>query len=181
MRNICMALTALLLTVLALRAGAAVVETELGELIELDHGFHFKVPGADWTVKTYDTTFILAGLERENSEAIITITVFDFSIYDEVDVNYGYLKGLLEKNEKSTYKLTKPNYVRVNLDKVILSTGEAARLEFTTQTVVDKRRSIVTCLNSGKVVFFVSMESREDEFDDVLEDYKALLSSIRIK
>jgi len=157
------------------------VETEAGDLIELDHGFTFKAPGPEWTVKTYDTSLVLAGLERANSEAVITVTFLDLGIYDDITVNYGYLQSLLEKNEKSTYKTTKPNYVRVNLDKVVLSTGDAARLEFTTERVNDKRRSVVTCLNSGKLVFFVSMESTEDEFEEVIDDYKAVLSSVRVK
>lgn len=180
MRTICLTVIALSSLVIPW-AGAAGVETETGDLIELDHGFRFEEPGPEWTVKTYDTALVLAGLERENSEAVITVTFFDFSIYDDVTVNYGYLKGLLEKNEKSTYKPTKPNYKRVDLDKVILSTGDAAMLEFTTERANDKRCSVVTCLNSGKLVFFVSMESREDEFDEVMDDYKALLSSVRIK
>lgn len=165
---------------IVLSVSAEEVETDT-ETVELECGLRFKVPSSEWTVTTYDTPLVLAGFERENSDAVITVTHFDFSIYDDVNVNYGYLKGLLEKNEKSTYKVTKPNYERVNLDKVILSTGDAARLEFTTQTAEGKRHSVVTCLNSGKLVFFVSMESREDEFDEVNADYKGLLSSIRVK
>ncbi|UCE26825.1 MAG: hypothetical protein JSW52_10845 [Candidatus Coatesbacteria bacterium] len=156
-------------------------DAEAGEVVELNHGFQFEEPGSEWTVKKYDSALVLAGLERENSEAVITITYFDYTIYDDINVDYGYLRGLLVKNEKSTYKATKPNYERVNLDKVILSTGDAARLEFTTEIANDKRRSVVTCLNSGKLVFFVSMESREEEFDEVISDYKALLSSIVVK
>jgi|GEM_PF-949555 len=180
MRTICLTVFVMFSLVIP-GAGTAGVETETGDLIELDHGFRFEEPGPEWTVKTYDTELVLAGLEKENSEAVITVTFFDFSLYEDVTVNYKYLKGLLEKNEKSTYKYTKPNYERVNLDKVILSTGDAARLEFTTEIANDKRRSVVTCLNSGKLVFFVSMESRETEFDEVIDDYKALLSSIRVK
>jgi hypothetical protein len=165
---------------IVLQIGAEGTGTDT-DIVELECGLRFNVPGSEWTVATYDTPLVLAGLERENSDAVITVTHFDFSIYDDVNVNYGYLKGLLEKNEKSTYKVTKPNYERVNLDKVILSTGDAARLEFTTQTGEGKRHSVVTCLNSGKLVFFISMESREDEFDDVVADYKGLLSSIRVK
>ncbi len=156
-------------------------EAGTGTLVEVDYGFQFKVPGPEWKVKTDYIALVLAGLSKKNSDALITITYSDFTIYDEVEVNYEYVKKLLEKNEKSTYKTTKPNYERVNLDKVILSTGEAARLEFTTENALGKWRSIITCLNSGKVVFFVSMEAREDEFNDVIDDYKALLSSIRVK
>lgn len=179
MKELCLvALTFFIPFVLSVGAEEAGTDTDT---VELECGLRFNVPSSEWTVTTYDTPLVLAGLERENSDAVITVTHFDFSIYDDVNVNYGYLKGLLEKNEKSTYKAIKPNYERVNLDKVILSTGDAARLEFTTQTAEGKRHSVVTCLNSGKLVFFVSMESREDEFDEVVTDYKGLLSSIRVK
>lgn len=152
-----------------------------GDTVESKYGLRFDVPGPEWTVKTYEIAPVLAGLTRVKSDAVITITCFDFSIYDEIDIDYGYLKRLLEKNEKSTYKPVKHNYERVALDKVTLSTGEAARLEFTTQNGGEKRRSVVTCFNSDKVVFFVSMEAREEEYNNVVNSYKSLLSSISVE
>jgi putative salt-induced outer membrane protein YdiY len=155
-------------------AAAAVAE----EVICRDAKVAFEVPSGNWTVNTAFTTLVAASLENKKLNGRITITYADYDIYG-FKVDYKFLKGLLEKNEKNTYKVTKLNYDRVSLGDKHFSFGRAARLEFTTFDELGYHHTVVYSIANGTTVYFCSAESLEREWPLVEKDFESLVASIR--
>ncbi|HUV87553.1 MAG TPA: hypothetical protein VMX79_10635 [bacterium] len=168
--------TTTFLCVAALCAAAAAVAAE--EVICRGAKVAFEVPSGNWTVNTAFTTLVAASLENKKLNGRITISYADYDIYG-FKVDYKFLKGLLEKNEKNTYKVTKPNYDRVSLGDKHFSFGRAARLEFTIFDELGYHHTVVYAIANGTIVYFCSAESLEREWPLVEEDFESLVASIR--
>lgn len=168
--------TVILFSVAALCAAAAAVAEE--EVICRDAKFAFTAPDEGWRVKDDFPAPVAASLSNDKLNGTITLTYKDFDLYD-FDVDYGFLKGQLEKNEKNTFKVTKPNYDRVSLGDKRFDFGRAARLEFTTFDELGYHHTVVYAIANGPIVIFASVESLEREWPLVEEDYEALVASIR--
>jgi putative salt-induced outer membrane protein YdiY len=138
----------------------------------------FEPPGGDWRVKSDYPYPVAASLESNDLNATITLTYKNFELYD-FKVNYGFIKGQLEKNEKNTFKVTKPNYDRISLGDKHFDFGRAARLEFSTFDELGYHRTLVYAIANGPIVIFASAESLEREWPLVEKDFESLVSSIR--
>jgi len=158
-----------------LAAGAAAAADEV---ISAKAKLAFTPPSADWTVRTDLAPMIVATLVDKYLNARITINYTDYELYD-FKVDYGFLKGQLEKNEKNSFKFTKPNYDRVSLTDRKFGFGKAARLEFTSMDEVGYRHAVVYAIANGTIVYFFSVESQEREWLEVEKDFEILVSSIR--
>ena len=130
------------------------------------------VPDGNWTVNTAFTTLVAASLENKKLNGRITITYADYDIYG-FKVDYKFLKGLLEKNEKNTYKITKPNYERGSLGDKHFS------FEFTTFDELGYHHTVVYSIANGTTVYFCSAESLEREWPLVEKDFESLVASLR--
>lgn len=164
-----------LLCVAGLCAAAAAVAEEV---ICRGAKVAFEVPSGNWTVNTAFTTLVAASLENKKLNGRITITYADYDIYG-FKVDYKFLKGLLEKNEKNTYKVTKLNYDRVSFGDKHFSFGRAARLEFTTFDELGYHHTVVYSIANGTTVYFCSAESLEREWPLVEKDFESLVASLR--
>jgi hypothetical protein len=162
--------------VAALCAAAAAVAEE--EVICRDAKFAFAAPAEGWRVKADLPSPVAASLVNDKLNGAITLTYKDFELYD-FKVDYGFLKGQLEKQEKNTFKITKPNYDRVSLGDKRFGFGRAARLEFTTFDELGYHHTVVYAIGNGPIVIFASVESLEREWPLVEEDFEELVSSIR--
>jgi putative salt-induced outer membrane protein YdiY len=155
-------------------AGAAAAE----EVICREAKIAFTVPEGDWRVNTNFTAPVAASLNSKQLNGTITLTYSDYDIYG-FKVDYGFLKDKLEKNEKNTFKTTKPNYDRLSLGDKHFSFGRAARLEFTTFDELGYHHTVVYAIANGTIVIFCSAESLEREWPLVEKDFEALAASIR--
>ncbi len=138
----------------------------------------FTPPSADWTTTGTLMDPVAATLVNKKLNGRITITYTDYDIYG-FKVDYGFLKGQLEKNEKNSFKLTKPNYQRISLDDKKFTVGRAARLEFSAFDELGYHHTVVYALNNGTVVYFFSVESLEREWPQVSSDFESLMASVR--
>jgi hypothetical protein len=166
--------TVILLSAAALCLAAAAEE----EVICRDAKFAFTAPAEGWRVKADLPSPVAASLVNDKLNGTITLTYKDFDLYG-FDVDYGFLKGQLEKNEKNTFKVTKPNYDRVSLGDKRFDFGRAARLEFTTFVELGYHHTVVCAIANGPIVIFASVESLEREWPLVEEAFEALVASIR--
>jgi hypothetical protein len=148
------------------------------EVICGDAKLAFTPPGDDWRVNTELVSPVAAGLENSKLNGTITITYTDYELYG-FKVNYGFLKDKLEKNEKNSFKLTKPNYERISLKDKKFSYGKTARLEFATTDELGAHRTVVYAVANGTTVYFCSAESLEREWPLVEADFEKLMASIR--
>jgi len=162
--------------VCALVLAAAAAGTE--EVICRDAKLAFEPPGGDWRVKADYPAPVAASMDSNNLNATITFTYKDFDIYD-FKIDYRFLKGQLEKNEKNTFKVTKPNYDRKSLGDKRFDFGKAARLEFSTFDELGYHRTVVYAIANGPIVIFCSAESLEREWPLVEKDFEAVMASIR--
>jgi hypothetical protein len=169
--------TTIVMLSLALLATAAVVWSQ-EEVICRDAEMAFQTPDGGWRVNTKLTAPVAASLVNDDLNATITITYTDYDIYG-FDVDYGFLKDKLEKNEKNNFKLTKPNYDRISLGDKKFSFGRAARLEFSTYDELGYHRTVVYAIANDTIVYFCSAESLEREWPRVEEDFEALVASLR--
>jgi len=155
--------------------GAAAAEEEV---ICREAKFAFTPPSGDWRVNTNFTAPVAASLTSNDLNGTITLTYSDYDIYG-FKVDYGFIKDKLEKNEKNTFKTTKPNYERLSLGDKHFSYGRAARLEFTTFDELGYHHTVVYAIANGTIVIFGSAESLEREWPQVEGDFEALMASIR--
>jgi hypothetical protein len=158
----------------AMLAAAAGAE----EVICREAKLAFEPPGGDWRVKADYPAPVAASLENAKLNGTITLTYKDFDIYD-FKIDYGFLKGQLEKNEKNTFKATKPNYDRISLGDKHFGFGRAARLEFSIFDELGYHRTVVYAIANGPIVIFASAEALAREWPLVEEDFEALVASIR--
>lgn len=164
------------LCVTALCAAAALAGAE--EAICREAKIAFDVPGGDWRLKADYPYPVAASLENSKLNGMITLTYKNFELYD-FKIDYGFLKGQLEKNEKNTFKVTKPNYDRISLGDRRFNFGRAARLEFSTFDELGYHHTVVYAIANGPIVVFCSAESLEREWPLVEKDFEALVASIR--
>jgi len=164
--------------VLLLGAGVAVVVYGAQELLAEKAKLAFTPPAGDWRVTSSFNYPVVAGLENKKLNARITISFSDYELYD-IKVDHGFLRGLLEKNEKNTFKPTKPNYERIKLDDERFACGKAAFLEFRTTDELGLHHTIVYAVHNGTKVYFVSAECLEREWTQVSADVRDLMNSIR--
>jgi putative salt-induced outer membrane protein YdiY len=155
-------------------AAAAVAE----EVICREAKLAFEPPGGDWRVKTDYPYPVAASLGSNNLNGTITLTYKNFELYD-FKIDYGFIKGQLEKNEKNTFKVTKPNYDRISLGDKRFTFGRAARLEFSTFDELGYHHTVVYAIANGPIVVFASAESLEREWPLVEKDFESLVASIR--
>ena len=148
------------------------------EIICREAKLAFEQPSSDWRVKTDFPAPVAASMENSGLNATITFTYKDFDIYD-FKIDYGFLKGQLEKNEKNTFKVTKPNYDRISLGDKRFDFGRAARLEFSTFDELGYHHTVVYAIGNGPIVIFASAESLEREWPLVEKDFEAVMQSIR--
>jgi hypothetical protein len=172
MRN----LTAFLCLVV-LTAGAARAADE--EIILTRARIAFTPPAGDWRVNTSLSAPVAALLDNKKLVATITITYDNNELYD-VKVNQGFLRDRLEKQEKNTYKLTKPNYERVSLDDRKFPAGKAPCLQFTYADELGVHHTAIYALANEKMVIFIAAESGEREWDRTKEALDAVLNSVRL-
>lgn len=165
-----------ILGVAALCAGAAAAGA--AEVICREAKVAFEAPGGDWRVNTNYPSPVAASLESSRLNGTITLTYKNFELYD-FKVDYGFLKGQLEKNEKNTFKVTKPNYDRISLGDKRFDFGRAARLEFSTFDELGYHHTVVYAISNGPMVIFCSAESLEREWPLVEKDFEAVVGSIR--
>jgi hypothetical protein len=155
--------------------GAAVAEEEV---ICREAKFAFTPPADGWRVKADLPSPVAASLVNDKLNGAATLTFKDFELYD-FKVDYGFLKGQLEKQEKNTFKPTKPNYERVSLGDKRFDFGRAARLEFTTFDELGYHHTVVYAIGNGPIVIFASAEGLEREWPLIEEAFEELVSSIR--
>ncbi len=167
--------TTIFLCALALLTAAA---AGAEEVICREAKLAFEPPGGDWRVKSDYPAPVAASMENSKLNGTITLTYSDFDIYD-FKIDYGFLKGQLEKNEKNTFKLTKPNYDRISLGDKRFDFGRAARLEFSTFDELGYHHIVVYAIGNGPIVVFCSAESLEREWPSVEKDFEAVVASIR--
>ncbi len=156
----------------------ASVAASAEEVICRDAKMAFEAPGGDWRVKSDFPYPVAASLENSDLNGTITLTYKNFELYD-FKVDYGFIKGQLEKNEKNTFKVTKPNYDRISLGDKHFDFGRAARLEFSTFDELGYHHTLVYAIANGPIVIFASAESLEREWPLVERDFEALVRSIR--
>lgn len=138
----------------------------------------FTPPPGEWRVTSSYNYPVVAGLENKKLNGRITISFSDYELYD-IKVDHGFLRGLLEKNEKNTFKPTKPNYQRLKLDDERFNCGKAAFLEFTTSDELGVHHTAVYAVHNEEKVYFISAESLEREWPQVSSDVRVLINSIR--
>lgn len=156
-------------------------DTNLHHQVEIDDQIiEFDSPSLRYEVKTDLAPPIVASLQHRQDEKIITITYHSFVTYGEVDVDYDFLENHLKDTEKS-YKKNKKNYSRVSLEKTSVADIAAPQLIFATNNGAYWVDSVITCFGKGDMVYYVSLECPEEQFDEAMPDYKSLLASIRIR
>lgn len=149
------------------------------EIISDQAKIAFTPPATDWRINTELRAPVAAMLENKTLGAIITVTFYNYEIYGS-KVDYGFLKDKLEKQEKNSFKLSKPNYNRVSLESREFPCGKTARLEFTTYDELGYHHTVVYAVASGTRVVFVAAESLEREWSLTSEALDNLLTSVRV-
>jgi len=148
------------------------------EIICADAKMAFTPPERGWRVDTSLIAPVVVSLDNQKLGATITITYVNYELYG-FKVDYRFLKDKLVKNEKNSFKLTKPNYKRISLDDKDFTFGRAARLEFSTYDEMGFHRTVVYAIANGYIVYFCSVEGLEREWPTVEPDFEALVASIR--
>jgi hypothetical protein len=165
--------------VLAIAAAVAAAAFANQEVISDQAKIAFAPPETDWRVNTDLRAPVAAMLENKPLGAIMTVTYYNYEIYGS-KVDYGFLKDKLEKQEKNSFKLSKPNYSRVSLESREFPCGKTARLEFTTYDELGYHHTVVYAVASGTRVVFVAAESLEREWSQTNEALDKLLTSVRV-
>jgi len=153
----------------------------LHHVVEIDdHVLEFDAPSLRYEVKTNIIYPVAASLMHRQEEVVLTVTYNSLVTYGDIEIDYGFLKEHLKKNEKS-YEKTKKNYHRLSLEKTTIAGVSAPELVFATNSDGYWKTSVVTCFNDGLLIYFISFECPEEMYEEYRPDFDLFLRSINLR